>query len=374
MDTDSLFESVPNFSEGRRTDVIEALAGAAGKAHVLDTDADPDHNRVVISIAGSGSGLLDALMSSVRVAVDRIDLLHHEGVHPRVGAADVIPIVPLGSSTLAGAAELARELGERVWSELEVPVYFYGYGNSRRLADIRAARARPDLGGPDLHPSAGATCIGAREKLVAFNVMLPGTSMIEARQLARSLREADGGMPGVQALVFELPGGRVQLSMNLFRLSAASPGTVIADLERRGAQVGGQQIVGLCPAAAANAAASGKLLEGRLAAAAARTGALLCARIQDTEHTRLAARLEREADDLARLGIEQTELLVGAERAAALVPVLRAAQILESELASMLGVAARGLRDAISAETRAGQAARMAALESRLDEIGASPV
>src|SRR6266568_3311246 len=186
MEADNLFESVPNFSEGRRADVIEALAGAA---------------------------------------------------------------------------ELSRALGERVWSELAVPVYFYGYGTSRRLADIRAARARPDLGGPDLHPSAGATCIGVRDKLVAFNVMLPAMSMTEARPLARSLRESDGGMPGVQSLVFELPGGRVQLSMNLFRLSEASPAAVIAELERRGVQIGEQQIVGLCPAAAAKVAAAGKLLE-----------------------------------------------------------------------------------------------------------------
>ncbi len=374
MEADNLFESVPNFSEGRRADVIEALAGAADKAHVLDTDADPDHNRVVISIAARPSELIEALMGSVRVAVDRIDLLRHEGAHPRVGAADVIPIVPLGSSTLAGAVELSRALGERVWSELAVPVYFYGYGTSRRLADIRAARARPDLGGPDLHPSAGATCIGVRDKLVAFNVMLPAMSMTEARPLARSLRESDGGIPGVQSLVFELPGGRVQLSMNLFRLSEASPAAVIAELERRGVQIGEQQIVGLCPAAAANVAAAGKLLEGRLAAAAARAGARLCARIHDTEHTRLAARLEREGDDLARLGIDQTELLAGAERAAALAPVLRAAQALDSELASILGVAARGLRDAISPQTRAGRAARLAALESRLTAIDLNPV
>ena len=374
MHADNLFESVPNFSDGRRADVIEALVGAAGKAHVLDTDADPDHNRVVISIAARGSELLEALMSSVRVAVDRIDLLHHEGAHPRVGAADVIPIVPLGSSTLADGMELARALAERVWKELEVPVYFYGYGSDHRLADIRAARVLPDIGGPELHPRAGATSIGVRDKLVAFNVMLPGMSVIEARRLARSLREAEGGMPGVQALVFELPGRRVQLSMNLFRLSEASPATVIAELERRGVQIGDQQVVGLCPAAAANAAASGKLLEGRLAAAAARAGARLCARTPDAEHTRLSARLEREADGLARMGIEQTELLAGAERAAALVPVLRAAQALDSELASMLGVAARGLRDAISPATRAGHTLRMAALESRLAATDANPV
>src|SRR2546430_10374461 len=173
MTTETLFESVPNFSEGRRPEVIEAITGAAMKTHLLDVDADPDHNRVVVSIAARGPELLDALMDTVGVAVDRIDLLEHEGAHPRVGGADVVPIVPLGAP-LASATEIARELGERAWSELTVPVYFYGYGTNRRLADIRAARTPPDLGGPDLHPRAGATCIGVRDMLVAFNVMLPG--------------------------------------------------------------------------------------------------------------------------------------------------------------------------------------------------------
>ena len=141
---------------------------------------------------------------------------------------------------------------------------------------MRAGRGHLVSGGPDLHPTAGAVCVGARQKLVAFNVILPGVDMSAARSLARSLRESRAGLRGVQALVFELPGGHVQLSMNLFRLEETSLAAVVAELERRGVVVGSQQVVGLCPAAVANPAAAGRLLEARLAASAARAGSLLC--------------------------------------------------------------------------------------------------
>ncbi|MHB8587720.1 MAG: hypothetical protein ACYDA0_02560 [Candidatus Dormibacteraceae bacterium] len=371
MAEEALFESVPNFSEGRRGDVVAAIAAAAasGRAHVLDVDPDPDHNRVVISIAGEKAGLLDGLMGAVAVAIEQIDVREHKGVHPRVGAADVVPIVPLGQSTLAGARELAHEAGERIWSEFRLPVYWYG--EHRSLADIRAGRAKPDLGGPDLHPTAGAVCVGARLTLVAFNVLLPELGLVEARALARSLRESRSGMRGVQALAFGLPGGRVQLSMNLFRIDETPPAAVVAELERRGVAIGEQQLVGLCPAIAGSEAAAGRLLEGRLAGAAARAGALRCqvhgqAHGSD-EHRALAVRLENEAAALAGLGVGQANLLVGAERAAALGPVLRAARVLDAELEAMLGAAARGLRAAISPETAAGHPSRIAALDRRLD-------
>jgi len=337
---DSLFESVPNFSEGRDGETVAATAGAARAAHVLDVDADPDHNRAVISLAGLGPNLLEALVASVRVAIGRIDVRRHQGVHPRVGAADVLPIVPLGPTPLALGRELARELGERIWSELGVPVYFYGERQS--LADIRAGRGRLDLGGPTLHPTAGAVCVGARQKLVAFNVILPGVDVVAARAIARSLRESAGGMRGVQALVFELPGGPVQLSMNLFRLDETSP------------------------AAVANQAAAGRLLEARLAASAARAGADRCSEHGGEEHVALAGRLRREAEGLAALGIDQGAILGGAERAAALVPVLRAAGVLNGELHAMLGAAASGLREAITGEIRSTYAVRLAALDRRL--------
>jgi len=270
VDADHLFESVPNFSEGRDQETIAAIAGAAGRAHVLDVHADPDHHRVVVSLAGLGPNIVEGLMASIEMAIDRIDVGRHDGVHPRVGAADVIPIVPLDETTLASCRLVARELGERIWTELKVPVFFYG--EHQTLADVRAGRGRLDLGGPDLHPTAGAVCVGARQKLVAFNVILPDMDTGAARALARALRESQGGIRGVHALVFELPDARVQLSMNLFRLEETSPARLVDELEHRGVVIGAQEVVGLCPASVANQAAAGRLLEARLAAAAARAG------------------------------------------------------------------------------------------------------
>ncbi len=328
MGPDHLYESVPNFSEGTRAEVIAELAGAAGRAYVLDVDADADHNRVVISVVGQAPQLLDALVASVEVAMQHIDLREHRGVHPRVGAADVIPIVPLDGASLGDAHELARKLGDRIWNELQVPVYYYGHGEEHTLADIRAGRAQPSLG-DRLHASAGAVCIGARHPLVAFNVILPGLQLLEARALARSLRESGGGLRGVQALVFKLTDGRVQLSMNLFRLDETPPSAVVAELERRGVSIGSQHVIGLCPAAVANQAAKGRLFEARLAAAVARRGGL-----------------NGEAAELARTGIDQHALLLAANRSAALLPVLRAAGVLGDDMRTMLDIAVRGLRSA----------------------------
>jgi glutamate formiminotransferase len=368
--SEDLFESVPNFSEGRRPDVIEAIARGAARAHVLDVDPDPDHNRVVVSVAGHRARLVDGLIAAVGAAVEHIDVRSHEGVHPRVGGADVVPIVPLGQTSLASSREVAREVAERIWAELRVPVYLYGEGRS--LADIRAGRAQPDLGGPEHHPFAGAVSVGARLPLVAFNVLLPETDVAAALALARSLREARSGMRGVQALVFELPGGRVQLSMNLFRIDETPPAAVVAELERRGVPLGAQQLVGLCPAPVANEAAAGRLLEARLAAAAARAGATRCRELGGEEHVALALRLEREADLVAALGIGQADLLSGAERASALTPVLRAGRVLDDELETMLHVASAGLRAAISEATAATHAGRMAALDRRIGSAGSA--
>jgi glutamate formiminotransferase len=364
VESESLFESVPNFSEGRDVDAIAAIAGAARGAHVIDVHADPDHNRAVISLAGLGPNLIEALMASVAIAIERIDVRRHQGVHPRVGAADVIPIVPLGPTTIELCREVANALGERIWNELRIPVYFYG--ERQRLADIRAGRGHLDLGGPTLHPTAGAVCVGARPKLVAFNVLLPGMDTSAARALARALRESDGGMRGLQALAFELPGGRAQLSMNLFRLEETAPAAVLGELHRRGVTVGSQEVVGLCPAAVAIPAAAGKLLEARLAASAAQTGADRCSEHGGEEHAALANRLEQEAESLANVGVDQEELLGAAERAAALVPVLRVAGVLDGELRAMLVAAAVGFREAVTPETRSAFAARLAALDRRL--------
>jgi glutamate formiminotransferase / 5-formyltetrahydrofolate cyclo-ligase len=363
---ESLFESVPNFSEGSRAEVIDAIASAASKAFVLDVDADGDHNRVVISLAGARQRLVDGLLPAIAEAAVRIDLREHRGVHPRVGAADVVPIVPLGETPIYACREVAHQVGERVWEELKVPVFFYGHGEAHTLADIRAARVRPDLGGPDLHPTAGAVCVGARHALVAFNVMLYEADIVSARALARSLRESADGLRGVQALAFELPGRRVQLSMNLFRIDETTPGDVLADLARRGVPLGAEQVVGLCPAVAASAAADGRLLEGHLASAAAAEGAARCERAGDEEHRALARRLRVEADELGRLPADEDAILAGAERAAALIRVLDAAGVADAELAAMLAAAAIGLRAAISPATEAIYRARVDALDARL--------
>src|SRR5260370_2028346 len=213
-----LFESVPNFPEGRRDEDISKIAAGAGAAFVLDVDPDPDHRRVVICLVGERPRVVEGLLGAIASAVERIDLRSHQGVHPRVGAADVVPIVPLGSTSLESCREVAHELGEQVWTELRLPVFFYGYGESKTLADIRAGRARPDLGGPDVHPTAGAVCVGARHLLVAFNVILFGHDMVPPRALPRSLRVPAPALPAAPALAFELPGSRVQLSMDLLRI------------------------------------------------------------------------------------------------------------------------------------------------------------
>jgi hypothetical protein len=208
--------------------------------------------------------------------------------------------------------------------------------------------------------------VGARHTLVAFNVMLFDVDLVAARALARSIRESGAGLRGVQALAFELPGSRVQLSMNLFRIDETSPAGVIDELKRRGVAMGAEQIVGLCPAIVATPAADGRILEGRLASGAAAAGAVRCLERGGKEHTALARRLEREAAEMARLPADQDAILAGAERAAALVHVLRAAQALDGDVESMLFVAARGLRAAVAPATEAIYRARVDALDARL--------
>ena len=177
-------------------------------------------------------------------------------------------------------------------------------------------------------------------------------------------------MRGVHALAFELSGGSVQLSMNLFRLEETTPSMVVAEMERRGVAIASQQVVGLCPASVANPAATGRLLEARLAAAAARAGAWRCLERGDEEHVALGRRLGRESEGLASLAVDQEALLAGAERAAALVPVLKVAGVLDGELSAMLGVAASGFRSAVTADTRSAYSARVAALDNRLGLAG----
>ena len=298
--TDVLVECVPNVSEGRRLDVVDelvaAFAGADPGVLVLDRSSDPDHNRTVITLAGPGPALVDAAVAGARACVRLIDLNRHRGVHPRMGALDVLPFVPFGEATrLSGAgdpdldcAALAERAGRRIAAEVGVPVYLYGAAARRpERAALPAVRGRgfealrdalgspgatgspgdhpggppdppdraPDLGGPGLHPTAGATAVGAREILVAYNVDLAGADLDLARRIAAAVRERDGGLPAVRAMGVALSErGVAQVSMNLLDYRVTPPAVAFAAVAelagRAGARVEASEIVGLVPAAA----------------------------------------------------------------------------------------------------------------------------
>jgi glutamate formiminotransferase len=267
-------ESVPNFSEGRDRGTVAAIEAAlASHAGVLDVHADADHNRSVFTLVGSEQELEDGLLAGLACAIERIDLRRHEGAHPRIGAADVVPIVPLRPEQMERARRSAREIAGRIAAELDLPVFLYGEsapgrgpaffrrGGSEELQRrLDAGELAPDLGPNRLHPSAGGTIVGARRPLVAFNVNLRGASIEVAREIAALVRERDGGYPGVRALGLELPrAGIVQVSMNVEDYEAAALHEIVervaAEAESRGAEVAGSELVGLMPAGAAVAAA-----------------------------------------------------------------------------------------------------------------------
>jgi glutamate formiminotransferase len=265
-------ESVPNFSEGRDRATIDALAGALSEhAELLDVHSDPDHNRSVFTLVGEEDELVAALAAGVACAVERIDLRRHEGAHPRIGAADVVPIVPLESSEMARAVRAAQRVGERL-SELGLPVFLYGElgggngpsffrrgGPEELQRRVDAGEVAPSFGPRVLHPSAGGVLVGARRPLIAFNVNLRG-DVIAAREIAAVVRERGGGFPGVRALGLDLPrAGVVQVSMNVEDWEAAALHEIVARIESeanaRGVDVLGSELVGLMPAGAAVAAA-----------------------------------------------------------------------------------------------------------------------
>ena len=275
---DRLIEAVPNVSEGRRPEVVDeivaAFAGASPEVLVLDRSSDPDHNRTVLTLAGPGPALVGAAVAGAAACARLIDLTNHRGVHPRMGALDVLPFVPLGEATrLSGAADpdldcaaLAVRAGRRIAAEAGVPVYLYGAAARRPArAALPAVRGRgfeslrdapdPDLGGPGLHPTAGATAVGAREVLIAYNVELAGANLELARRIAAAVRERDGGLPAVRAMGVALAErGLVQVSMNLLDYKVTPPAAAFAAVaelaERAGARVEASEIVGLVPAAA----------------------------------------------------------------------------------------------------------------------------
>jgi glutamate formiminotransferase len=267
-------EAVPNFSEGRDAATIDALGEALSEhARVLDVHVDRDHHRSVFTLVAEPVALVEALAAAVAVAVERIDLRRQVGVHPRIGAADVVPVVALEPDRADEAQAVADAVADRV-AALGVPVFLYALsGGGRRPHDLRTgglrtlaerlARGdlRPDRGPAALHPSAGASIVGARPVLVAFNVALRGADLAVARALARRVRERDGGLPGVRALGLELPGsGVVQVSMNI-EDPVRTPLYRVVDLLRSeartfGVEVGAAELVGLLPAAAVTAVAA----------------------------------------------------------------------------------------------------------------------
>jgi glutamate formiminotransferase len=258
-----IVECVPNFSEGRDPVVISAIARAVSNTPgvlLLDTTSDPDHNRSVLTFAGHSQAVADAAVAAARTAVGMIDLTRHSGVHPRLGAVDVVPFVPLESTSLADCADLARQAGARIWSELGVPVYLYEAAairpECRRLEDVRrlAAQLSPDFG-TGRHPTAGACVVGARNFLIAWNINLRTPDLEAARAIAREIREANGGLRAVKALGLPLASrGQVQVSINLVDFEVTPLHAVFEAVEReaarRGIEIDGSELIGMVPEAA----------------------------------------------------------------------------------------------------------------------------
>ena len=267
-------ESVPNFSEGRDRGTIDAIGDALGEhARILDLHVDDDHNRCVFTVVGDDAALVEALVAAVAVARERIDLRRHDGAHPRIGAADVVPFVPIRPDDFGRARAAALEVGRRV-GEVGLPVFvyappergpaFYRRGDVAELQRrIDAGELEPDFGPRRLDPAAGGVIVGARRPLVAFNVNLRG-SLEVAREIAALVRERGGGFPGVRALGLDLPrAGVVQVSMNVEDWEAAALHEIVEriadEAAARGAEVLGSELVGLMPAGAAAAAAGAML-------------------------------------------------------------------------------------------------------------------
>ncbi len=297
--TTPLVECVPNFSEGRDAATIEALRAALSSVpgvHLLDVQADAAHHRSVFTFVASPDAAVEAALRAMRVATERIDLTHHRGEHPRMGATDVVPFVPVRDVTMEDCVALARRLGERAGAELGIPIYLYARAATRpdreRLPDIRKGEfeglrerigkdpaADPDFGPKRIHPTAGATAVGARPFLVAFNIYLDSADVSIAKDIAKKIRTSSGGLPAVQASGFAVE-GKPQVSMNLLDIDTTSPAVVFAAVERaareRGLGIAKSEIVGLIPERAllgAGAAylklpdAAAHVLEGKIRAA-----------------------------------------------------------------------------------------------------------
>ena len=269
-----LVECVPNFSEGRRVDVVDALSDVVADTpgvYLLDRTSDRDHNRSVLTFAGPAESVATAMEKAVGVAVERIDMNVHQGEHPRLGAVDVIPFVPLGDTTIDETIELAKTFGERIAERFELPVYLYARAATRPeravLADIRRPQFEglkeligtpdysPDFGPEHIHPTAGATVVGARPFLIAYNINLESHDVELARRIARRVRERSGGLPRVQALGLYLDDlGCAQVSMNLLDFEITPLWlvweTVSALAREEGVEPRESELIGLAPLAA----------------------------------------------------------------------------------------------------------------------------
>jgi len=295
-------ECVPNFSEGRVSATVDAIVRAmlaAPEVALLDRQSDADHNRSVITLAGPPAAVAEAAFRGVEKAVELIDLTRHRGAHPRIGAADVVPFIPLQGVAMEDCVRLAESVGQRIWSRLKVPVYLYEAAARRpgraNLENVRRGQfealtremgalpeRHPDIGDPVCHPTAGATAVGARKFLIAYNINLGTTDLAVADAIARTIRSSSGGFPCVKSMgVFLASRNLAQVSINLTDFERTPLHVVYEavarEAGRRGVEVVGSEIVGLIPRKALEMAAGHFLhcenfrpesvLENRVAAA-----------------------------------------------------------------------------------------------------------
>jgi glutamate formiminotransferase len=266
-----LVECIPNFSEGRRDDVIQAVAdvvrGVPG-VRLLDVSSNADHNRTVLTFVGAPEQVAEAAFRATAKAVELVDMNEHKGEHPRIGAMDVVPFVPVSGMTMDDAVALAQQVGKRIADQLLVPVYLYANAAAtsarKRLPDVRQGQyeglkeaialpeRRPDFGEPKMHPTAGATAVGARPPLIASNVNLGTNNLQIAKNIGKALRESSGGLVNVQAMGVDLAEqGIVQVSMNLLDYTRTpihrAYEMVRSEASRYGVPVVGSEVIGLVP-------------------------------------------------------------------------------------------------------------------------------
>ena len=266
-----IVECVPNFSEGRREDVIERIIDAVRAVDgvkVLDYSSDPSHNRTVLTFVGEPMAVKEAAFRVAEKAAELIDMEQHQGEHPRIGAADVIPLIPISGVTMEECVELARELGRDIGEKLGIPVYLYEEAATRpdrkNLAHVRRGEyeglkeaiktpeRQPDFGPAQMHPKAGAVAVGARPPLVAYNINLDTDNVDIAKAIARTIRGSSGGYPSIKALgVLIEETGKAQVTINVCNYKEVSLArvfeTVKSEAERYGVNITGSEIVGLVP-------------------------------------------------------------------------------------------------------------------------------